>query len=136
MDMAELGALYVETLVQASNFYDQIALQTIGRSPAHVLLLHETDLAALYVDDLVVALRRDGWDIISMDEAYTDPIASIEPDTWFLGSGRVAAIAHTRGRKPVDLVHERTDEDVLDRLFRDSVLKNNGPDPAAGASPE
>jgi len=125
MDMAGLGKLYVETLVQAANFYDEIAVQTIGRSPAHILLLHETDLAALYIDDLVEALRNDGWAIISMDEAYADPIASIEPDTWFLGSGRVAAIAHTNGRKPAELVHERTDEETLDILFSQRVLIDN-----------
>lgn len=123
MDMKALSALYVETMVMTANFYDAIALQTIGRSPAHVLLLHETDLAALYIDDLVEAFRNDGWAIISMDEAYADPIASIEPDTWFLGSGRVAAIAHTHGWKPIDLVHERTDEKALDILFTERVLK-------------
>jgi peptidoglycan/xylan/chitin deacetylase (PgdA/CDA1 family) len=122
MDMEGLGTLYVETLVKTANFYDEIARQTLGRSPVHVLLLHETDLAALYTDDLVEALRADGWEIATMDEAYLDPIASIEPDTVFLGNGRVAAIAHTQGIKPADLVFERTDEDTLDELFATRVL--------------
>jgi len=130
MDMNALRDLYVETLVQTANFYDEIAVQTIGRSPAHVLLLHETDLAALYIDDLVEALRNDGWDIISMDEAYTDPIASIEPDTWFLGNGRVAAIAHTKGLSPAELVYERTDEATLDALFANRVLVEKHSDQA------
>ena len=122
MDMDGLRSLYVETLVQAANFYNEIAMQSIGRSPAHVLLLHETDLAALYIGDLVVALRKDGWDIITMDQAYADPIAGVVPDTLFLGRGRVAAIAHARGMPAAQLVHERTDEEVLDRLFAEQVL--------------
>lgn len=122
MNMESLRTLYVDTLVQAANFYDDIAVRTLGRSPAHVLLLHETDLAALYVDDLVEGLRKEGWEIITIDEAYADPIALIEPDTQFLGSGRVAAIAHTKGWRPADLVHKRTDEDVLDTLFERQVL--------------
>jgi peptidoglycan/xylan/chitin deacetylase (PgdA/CDA1 family) len=122
MSLDGLRKLYVETLVEAANFYDEIAIEATGRSPAHVLLLHETDLAALYIDDLVNALVEDGWQIISIDEAYADPIASIEPDTMFLGSGRVAAIAHTKGWLPADLVHKRTDEDVLDLLFERQVL--------------
>lgn len=128
MDMDALGSLYVETMVQSANFYDEIAVQVLGRSPAHVLLLHETDLAALFIEDTVEAFREDGWEIISMDEAYTDPIASIEPDTMYLGSGRVAAIARTKGYEPADLVFERTDEDVLDRLFTERVLGDNTSD--------
>jgi hypothetical protein len=112
----------VETLLQAANFYNEIAVQAIGRSPAHVLLLHETDLAALFVDELVEALRKDGWEIVPIDEAYADPIALVEPDTLLLGSGRVAAIANTKGWLPADLVHSRTDEEVLDSLFATNVL--------------
>ncbi|HEY0115811.1 MAG TPA: polysaccharide deacetylase family protein [Allosphingosinicella sp.] len=126
MDMAALRQLYVETLVQASNFTDRVAVEAIGRSPAHVLLLHETDLAAMYVDDLAAALRADGWEIITIDEAYRDPIAGQEPDTWFLNAGRVAALAHLRGRQPRELMDERTDEAVLSRLFSERVLRPAG----------
>ena len=128
MDMTALGSLFAETLVQSANFYDEIAVKTLGRSPAHVMLLHETDLAALFIEDAVKAFRKDGWEIISMDEAYADPIASIEPDTMYLGSGRVAAIAHTKGYEPASLVYERTDEEVLDKLFAVRVLGKGASD--------
>lgn len=127
LDMAALRDLYTETMVGTANFYDRIARETLGRSPAHVILLHETDLAALFIADLARAFRADGWHIIGIDEAYRDPIARIDPDTWFLGSGRVAALAHVAGRQPRDLVHERTDEEVLNRLLRDRVLKEPAP---------
>ncbi len=123
MDMDGLRDLYVETLLQAANFYDEIAVQVLERSPIHVILLHETDLAALFVGDLVVALRADGWELATIDAAYADPLAAVEPDTWFLGSGRVAAWAHLKGWAPRDLVHQRTDEPVLDQLFAERVLQ-------------
>lgn len=119
---AALRDLYVETIVQAVEFYDAIAMKTLGRSPRHVLLLHENDLAALYIEDLAKTLRAKGWTIISAEQAYQDPIAAIEPDTLFLGQGRVAAIARSQGMKPVELVHEREDEAVLDRLFEERVV--------------
>lgn len=122
VDMDALRDLYVETLVDTANFYDRMARDTIGRSPAHVLLLHETDLAALFVDDLAQALRADGWTLVPIDAAYADPISALEPDTSFLGEGRVAALAHLAGRQPRGLVHERTDEAVLTKLFRTRVL--------------
>lgn len=117
-----LRDLYVETLVGTANFYEEMALETLGRSPDHVLLLHETDIAAMFIVDLVAALRADGWTIVTMDEAYQDPMALVEPDTLFLGGGRVAAIAAAAGGEPQDLVHERTDEDVLTRLFEERVI--------------
>ena len=122
VDMAALRDLYVETLLGASEFYERIAVETLGRSPVHVLLLHETDLAALFVEDLAAALRAAGWEIVTADEAFADPIAELSPDTGFLGSGRIAALAHVRGVAPRDLVHHRTDEEVLTRLFEERVI--------------
>ncbi|MBZ0113354.1 MAG: polysaccharide deacetylase family protein [Thermoanaerobaculia bacterium] len=122
MNLEGLRDLYVETLVQVANFYEAIAKDVLDRSPAHVLLLHETDLAALFIEDLVVALRLDGWQVIPIDEAYQDPIAHQEPETTYLGSGRVAALAHVAGWSAEELVHERTDEEVLNQLFQERVL--------------
>lgn len=124
IDEAALRDLYVETLIEAVEFYDGIAVKALGRSPRHVLLLHENDLAVLFIGDLTAALRKRGWAIVKPDVAYADPIAQIEPDTLFLGQGRVAAIAHTKGEKPADLVEEREDEAVLDKNFAERVLKN------------
>ena len=74
-----------------------VAVKKLGRSPRHVLLLHENDLAALYLGDLVKKLRKTGWKIISPERAFQDPIASVEPDTLVLGQGRVIALATAKG---------------------------------------
>jgi hypothetical protein len=87
-----------------------------------VLLLHENDLAALFVDDLAEALRRKGWTIVPAIEAYQDPIATQLPDTLFNGQGRVAALARSHGAGPRDLVSEWEDEARLRALFVDAGL--------------
>ncbi|WP_243450854.1 polysaccharide deacetylase family protein [Sphingosinicella sp. CPCC 101087] len=122
VDRDGLRDLYVESVVGAANFAEAMAVETLGRSPAHVILLHETDIAALFIDDAVTALRADGWEIVTADEAFSDPIASIEPDTTFLGAGRIAAIAHARGTPAARLVSPWTEEAVLTRLFAERVL--------------
>ncbi|HWH22523.1 MAG TPA: polysaccharide deacetylase family protein, partial [Allosphingosinicella sp.] len=76
MNLEALRRLYVDVLVDTANFYDRMAVETLGRSPAHVLLLHETDIAALFIGELASALRANGWQIITADEAYRDPIAA------------------------------------------------------------
>lgn len=77
MDMEALRDLYVESHVESAEFFDGLARRTIGRSPAHVMLLHETDLTALYIGDLVAALEAKGWTIITADEAYQDPFGEL-----------------------------------------------------------
>lgn len=76
VDEDAMRDLYVEVHVEAAEFYDTLAREATGRSPAHVMLLHETDLAALYIADLVAALKAKGWTIITNDEAYSDPFAA------------------------------------------------------------
>jgi peptidoglycan-N-acetylglucosamine deacetylase len=88
---------YVDLQTQSVEFYDGVARKTLGRSPRHVLLLHENDLAALFIGDLVARLRREGWEIISPEEAFADPIAAVEPGTLRLGQGRVIAMAIEAG---------------------------------------
>ncbi|NVK21695.1 MAG: polysaccharide deacetylase family protein [Kangiellaceae bacterium] len=122
VDRQKLQRLYVETLTQAIDFYDDIAQKTLGRSPKHVLLLHENDIAAYFIDDLVAHLRQQGWEIISPEEAYQDPIADYVSDTLFNGQGRVAAIAKDQGWKARELVHPAEDEQYLEQLFEQSKV--------------
>ncbi|MGB3738573.1 MAG: polysaccharide deacetylase family protein [Pontixanthobacter sp.] len=80
MDMNVLRRLYVGSQMSGLEYHDELARLTLGRSPAHVLLLHETDLAALFLGDLVAEMRRRGWTIITADEAYEDPMNIAMPD--------------------------------------------------------
>ncbi|MDJ0709595.1 MAG: polysaccharide deacetylase family protein [Woeseiaceae bacterium] len=121
VDMDKVGELYVDVIVTSTEFYDSLAQQTLGRSPHHVLLLHENDLAALFVDDLVKRLRERGFRIIPATVAFDDPIAKREPDTLFLGQGRIAALAHESGRPPAELISPTEDEAYLRRRFEQEV---------------
>ena len=123
IDLAALRDLYVETLVGAAEFYDRIARDALKRQPIQVLLLHETDLNAMFVADVVAGLRKAGWKIVTIDRAYRDPIAVREPNGWFTNGGRVAALAQDSGRVPKHLIDPRTDEAVLTALFDARVLR-------------
>ena len=118
---------YVDILMRGVEFYDELARETLGRSPRHVLLLHENDLAAMFVDDLAEALRRNGWEIIPAEEAYYDPIAQTEPATTLNGQGRAAAIAHSAGaREAHELVSRYESEDWLRYEFATRGLLSIG----------
>lgn len=126
IDMDVLGAVYVDALLQGIEFYDDVAKDQLGRSPRHVLLLHENDLAALFVPDLIAALRATGWDIIPAQDAFDDPISQIVPATEFNGQGRIAAIAHAQGLPRRDLVSPMEEELILQQIFRKNGLLPEG----------
>jgi peptidoglycan/xylan/chitin deacetylase (PgdA/CDA1 family) len=113
----ELKKFYLEHIWNSIQFYDNIGRQVLGRSPKHVLLLHENDLAALFLGDLIQFLKDKGWKIIPPEEAYTDPIAKEIPDVLFNGQGRVGAIGFARGLKPATLIQPSEDEKYLDQLL-------------------
>jgi len=97
IDRKALRDLYVGWHVEAADFADALMQRAIGRQPVHVMLLHETDLAALYIDDLVRALRKDGWTIVSADAAYADPVGRLMPDTPSANGTLTEALAWERG---------------------------------------
>jgi peptidoglycan-N-acetylglucosamine deacetylase len=114
VDYDKLRQVYLEHVWNSIQFYNGMAQQVLGRSPKHVLLLHENDLAALFIKDLVQLLRQKGWKVISPTEAFQDPISTIIPDVLFNGQGRVAAIADEKGIPRHNLVQDAEDEAYLD----------------------
>ena len=121
IDMKALRDLYVESHVEAAEFYDALAVRTLGRSPAHVMLLHETDIAALFIGDLVKALKARGWTIITADQAYADPLRDAAPDTPHAQGTLIEALAWEKGL-PAPRWYDRNDLRIANPLFAQRVL--------------
>jgi peptidoglycan-N-acetylglucosamine deacetylase len=125
MDMDGLRDLYIETHVESANFADSLARRTLGRAPAQVLLLHETDLGALYIEDLVKALRANGWTIITADEAYADPMGKLPLPVKADANGTlIQMLSWERGTKGPRWF-ARNEPDEMTRLFNERVLQVN-----------
>lgn len=122
VDPGKLQRFYIDVIAQGIEYYDQMAVAHTGRSPKHVLLLHEMDITAMFVGDLADALRARGWKIISPEEAYTDQIAAYRtPSLMKYNPGRIGEIARDKGQKS-DLWHETLDEQYLRKRFEREVL--------------
>ena len=114
----KLKRLYIDVLWASIQFYDSIANKVLDRSPKHILLLHENPLAAMFLGDLIDHIRAQGWEIISPQEAYKDPISAMySPGFQFTNQGRIAAIAHSIGVEKEFLRHPSENTDYLDRKF-------------------
>lgn len=121
IDMKALRTLYVETMVGAADFADELSQKTWGRQPAQVIVLHETDMAALFIADLAKALRKEGWTIVTADEAYADPISALAPKVPSANGTLVELAAWEKGL-PKPRWYERNNIDLANRLFRERVL--------------
>lgn len=118
INIGNLKKAYVEMIWDSIEFYDDLAVKVIGRSPAHILLLHENDLAALCIEDLISHIRSKGWNIISPTEAYSDPLAQISPKTLKNGDGKIAAIAQANSyNEPIRDRYQNKDQ--IDKKFKE-----------------
>ena len=124
IDFEQLKALYIEHLWNSVQFYDGLSREVLGRSVRHVLLLHENDLAALFIDDFVYFVRKQGWRIISPIDAYQDAIATIVPDVLLNNQGRVAAIAKAQGYTG-PLSQQSEDRNYLEKKFNQLIFDQN-----------
>lgn len=122
MDMAALKKLYLQSQMSGIAYHDALARRTLGRSPPHVMLLHETDLAALFIADLVAELRRDGWTIITADEAFADAELAAAMPVVPHTSGTLTGMMAWERDIPPPLVPLWMGTDMMSWLFEQRVL--------------
>jgi peptidoglycan-N-acetylglucosamine deacetylase len=121
INMAALRDLYIETHVESAEFSDRLARRMFNRSPVQMLLLHETDLGAMYIDDLANALRKKGWQIVSAESVYADPMADLVPNSDVTNGTWLEMLAwekHIVGER----WFPRNDTAVAKKLFATRVL--------------
>lgn len=121
IDRKALGNLYVTWHVEAADFADAMMRRVTGRQPVQVMLLHETDLAALHIGHLVRALRKAGWTVVSADTAYADPIGKEMPDTPAANGTLTEALAWQAG-VPAPRWYRYNQTDLASAVFREKVL--------------
>lgn len=124
IDMHALRDLYLFDHVNAAEAADAMARKILGRSPVHVMLLHETDLAALYIADLVTELHRHGWRVVPIDRAYRDPVARLTPHPGDAEGTLLDMLADER-RVDDPLWPQPLSDDTLRFLFDKQVIRAN-----------
>ncbi len=89
---------YLAHLDDRIAFYDGLAVELLGVSPAHTLLIHHSLLNALFLGDLIAHLRGRGFSVIGAGEAFADPLYARRPATLPAGESLIWALAKETGR--------------------------------------
>lgn len=86
---------YLSHLYERAMYYENLAYELEGRHVKHTLLLHHNLAAALFLDDLITMFRQKGWQVISAEEAFQDPI--YKNVTTHAGESLIRAMAKDKG---------------------------------------
>jgi peptidoglycan/xylan/chitin deacetylase (PgdA/CDA1 family) len=93
----QLKQAYIQHLLGRATYYDQLATETLGYSPKHVLLLHVNAINAAFLTDVIQAFRVQGWQWIDTADAYTDPMYQQRPNILPAGESIIWSLAKQRG---------------------------------------
>lgn len=115
----QLKQLYIRHLLDRAAYYDQLALQTLGRSPQHVLLLHTNAINAAFLADVIQAFKQQGWQLIDANTAFNDPLYRVQSHTLPAGESMLWALAKEKGIENLRYPAE-------DSVYEEPVLKQAG----------
>ena len=102
-DIKKIKKSFIEHMIDIAKFYDDLATKMQNRKIKHSILLHHNLINALYLDDLIVALKNNGWDIINADDALKDEIYNREMSTLPAGESIIWSLAKESGKYEKEL---------------------------------
>jgi peptidoglycan/xylan/chitin deacetylase (PgdA/CDA1 family) len=109
---------YLRHLYDRAQYYDGLSRQLLGRSVAHVLVLHHNLINALFLIDVIHMFRDKGWTLIDSEVAFKDPVYVVRPNTLPAGESILWALAKEKGvsglRSPGE--DDTYEKPILDRL--------------------
>lgn len=88
---------YLAHLWNRANYYDALSTQLLKRSARHVLLLHTNAINAEFLPDVIAMFRAKGWAIINAEDAYTDDLYGLMPNTVPAGESILWSLAKEHG---------------------------------------
>lgn len=95
--LAPLKKAYIRHLLDRADYYDGLAVQTLGYSPKHVILLHTNKLNAASLADIIAAFRENHWRWINTEQSYADPLYRRQPDVIPAGESIIWSLAKQKG---------------------------------------
>jgi hypothetical protein len=119
-DVARYRQPYLDHLWSRANYYNDLSAKVLGRSVPHTLLVHYNLVNALFLADALAMFRKRGWDLVSADEAYKDPVFTRQPKIAPAGESLIWALAKETGKFDATLRYPGED-DVYEKPLLDRI---------------
>jgi peptidoglycan/xylan/chitin deacetylase (PgdA/CDA1 family) len=111
---------YLDHLWNRATYYDVMAKMVLGDRFPYTILLHYNMINALYLGDALDMFRKRGWDVVSAEAAFKDPVYAKQPKTAPAGESLVWALAKETGKYDDVLRYPGEDGDY-EKAFLDSM---------------
>lgn len=119
-DLSGFREYYIRHLFDRALYYDSLAYQLSKRKINHVILLHHNIAAALFLGDLIQHFKKNGWEVMDADLAYSDSIYTAEPKNIPAGESLIWALAKQSGKFEKSLRYPAEDgayeKSMMDKL--------------------
>ncbi len=109
---------YIQHLWRCAKYYDELSQKLFKRSVDHVLLLHTNAINAAFLDDVITFFKSKGWNFISPEKAYQDPVYSSKVTNLPAGESLLWSLAKQRNLENLRYPAEdsRYEKEKLDLL--------------------
>jgi peptidoglycan/xylan/chitin deacetylase (PgdA/CDA1 family) len=84
--IAKLKAAYLAYTSAEIDYYAELNKQVLGYEPPEIMLLHDNQLNAEMLDEVLTLFESKGYHFVSLSEAESDPIYQ-HPDTYITSYG-------------------------------------------------
>ncbi|MCU0450917.1 MAG: polysaccharide deacetylase family protein [Bernardetiaceae bacterium] len=78
-DLTPYKEYYLAHMLDRLLYYDSLAHLVFKRDIKHTLLIHHSLLNALFLNDLLAAIKAQGWQLIDARQAYEDEVFTRQP---------------------------------------------------------
>jgi hypothetical protein len=95
-------------------------VKVLGRTIPHTILVHYNLINTLFLADAVAMFRSRGWDVVSVDTAFADPVYLREPKIAPAGESLIWALAKETGKFDAVLRYPGED-DVYEKPVLDGL---------------
>jgi peptidoglycan-N-acetylglucosamine deacetylase len=72
---------YIKHILDRANYYDSLSRLVFKKPIPHTLLIHHSLLNALFLDDILIALQKNDWQLINASTAFANKqLKNLQPN--------------------------------------------------------
>ena len=101
-DLEPYRKYYVTAVVTLAEYFHKLAERVGYPDLPHSMLMHHNVLNGLFLDDVLTALKSQGWSFVHAKEAFEHPIYTLEPKTPTRGRSILSVLAQEQGILDLD----------------------------------